>query len=49
MIPKFQIAYQKLTERQHDAVNLNIKEVDSFPNLIISDTLLIIGETRFTN
>jgi hypothetical protein len=49
MIPKFQSAYQKLTERQHNAVNLNIKEVDSFLNLIILDTLLIIGETRFTN
>jgi Rad51 len=50
MIPKFEIAYQGLTERQqHDRVILNMEEVDSFLNLIISDTLLIIGETRFTN
>jgi hypothetical protein len=50
MIPKFEIAYQGPTERQqHGRVILNMEEVDSFLNLIISDTLLIIGETRFTN
>jgi hypothetical protein len=49
VIPKFQIAYHELTEQQHDRVITNMEEVDSFLNLIISDTLLIIGETRFTN